>query len=328
FAQPLGRVLRWFLMSKDVVIVGGGVIGCSIALKLAEAGLKVTVVERGRIGCEASRAAAGMLSLQADAASKDKFFDLGFRSRSLYREFAARLRESSGIDPEYQDKGTLCVALDEHERAEMERWSGWQTGAGFRVDALSRGDVAGMEPLVTDAAAGGVFIPGDPQIENRRLMDALAVAIRKQGVEVLEGEAVRSLRAESGKATGVMLESRSLSSGCVIMAAGCWSGWLAHKAGLRIPVIPARGQMLALSGPELPISHVVHSGRCYLVPRVDGRILVGSTVEYVEYRKGVTAGGINWLLNAAVKLVPVLREWELVETWSGLRPDTPDHLPI
>lgn len=315
-------------MSEDIVVVGGGIIGCSIALRLAEEGLSVALIERGRIGCEASRAAAGMLSPQADAASRNEFFDLCLRSLSIYREFADHLLEASGIDPEYQDSGTLCVALDENERREMERWSGWQGEAGLDISGVTTDDIAGLEPLVTDSATGGVFIPGDHQVENRRLMDALAVAARRAGVEVIEGEEVLEIAIDRGKATGVKTATRDLASSSVIIAAGCWSGGVADKTGLTLPVVPARGQMLALRGRDLPISHVVHSKGCYLVPRLDGRIVVGSTVEYVEYRKGVTAGGINWLLEAATKLVPELRQWELIETWSGLRPDTPDHMPI
>jgi glycine oxidase len=315
-------------MSKDIVVVGGGIIGCSIALRLAEEGLSVALVERGRIGSEASRAAAGMLSPQADAVSRNEFFDLCLRSLSIYREYADHLQEASGIDPEYQDSGTLCVALDENERREMERRSGWQREAALKVSAVTPDDIAGLEPGVTDRAAGGVFIPGDHQVENRRLMEALAVAARRAGVQVIEGEEVLEIATDRGKAAGVKTATRNLRSSSVIIAAGCWSGGVAAKTGLTLPVVPARGQMLALKGQDLPISHVVHSRGCYLVPRLDGRIVVGSTVEYVEYRKGVTAGGIHWLLDAAIKLVPALRQWELIETWSGLRPDTPDHMPI
>jgi glycine oxidase len=269
-----------------------------------------------------------MLSPQADAASRSEFFDLCLRSLSIYHEFAAHLHEASGTDPEYQDSGTLCVALDEAERSEMDRWSSWQTSAGLKLDSVPAEEISRLEPAVTSLATGGVLIPGDHQIENRRLMDALAVAARRAGVEVIEGEEVLDVPIDGGRASGVRTATRNLTSNQVIVAAGCWSGTVAGKTALNIPVVPARGQMLALRGPDRPIRHVVHSGRCYLVPRLDGRIVVGSTVEYVDYRKGVTAGGIKYLLEAATEAVPALRQWDLVETWSGLRPDTPDHLPI
>lgn len=315
-------------MRKDVIVIGGGVIGCSIAHRLARAGLKVALFERGRIGCEASRAAAGMLAPQLEAAGRDAFFNLCLRSRSMYPDFAAALTEASGVDVEYNNEGTLFVTLGEDGERETRRWTSWQVDAGLALEQMPAGRVRRLEPAVTETAAGAVFIPGDHQVENRLLMDALDAAIRRAGVEVIEGEEVIGLLIERDRATGIACKKGRFYAGAVVVAAGSWSSKLLEPAGLRINVIPARGQMIAVQGATSPISRVLHSRRCYLVPRRDGRILIGATVEYVGFRKAVTVWGINSILAAAIELVPTLRDFEIVESWSGLRADTPDHLPV
>ena len=315
-------------MTRDVIIVGGGVIGCSIALRLARAGLQVTLIERGRTGCEASRAAAGMLSPQAEAAEPGPFLDLCLRSRALYPEFARLLEDLSGVDIEYRDEGTLCVALAGEDPNEIARWASWQKGAALPLEELSAGDLAALEPAVTKLAARAVYIPGDHQVENRRLLDALDTAMRRAGVRVEEGAEVNRLIVEGDKTTGVVCNGVPVKAGAVVVAAGSWSSRLLEPVGLRVRVIPARGQMLAVRGPAMPIRHVLHSSHAYLVPRNDGRIVIGATVEYVGFNKAVTAGGIRGLLNAAIELVPSLTDSEIVETWAGFRPDTEDHLPV
>ena len=315
-------------MKKDAIIIGGGVIGCSIALRLAQSGLKVAVIERGRTGCEASRAAAGMLSPQTEALGPGPFFDLCLQSRSMYRDFAAQLTELSGIDVEYRDEGALSVLLAGEDESHINKWASWQINAGMGLDPVSANDARKLEPVLTSLVSKAVRIRDDHQVENRRLMDALDVAARRAGVEMIEGEEVSALAFEGNRVTGIMSKGQRRDAGAVIVAAGCWSSGLLERAGLHVNVIPARGQMLAVKGASSLIKSVVHSSKCYLVPRRDGRILIGSTMEYAGYRKGVTAGGINSLLSAAIELIPAIRDFEVIETWSGLRPDTDDHLPV
>ena len=315
-------------MMKDVVVVGGGVIGCSIALRLAREGLRVAIVERGRIGCEASRAAAGMLSPQAEASAPGPFLELSLRSRAMYPEFGELLRDLSGIDIEYRDEGTLCVAFEGEDPEGIARWASWQKAAELPLEELSAEDVARLEPEISRSAARAVLIPGDHQVNNRRLMDALDVAIHRTGVEVIEDAAVSSLTVEDGRAAGVVYRTDSVAAGAVVVAAGSWSSPLLQAAGVRIEVVPARGQMLALTGDRPAVRHVLHSNRVYIVPRNDGRVVVGATVEYAGFAKAVTAAGIHGLLGAALELVPALGEYDLVETWAGLRPDTSDHMPV
>lgn len=312
-------------MNRDVVVIGGGVIGCSIALRLAQAGASVTVIERGAVGCEASRAAAGMLSPQAESEKPDAFFRLALKSRAMYREFVEELSALSGINAQYRDEGTLVVSVA-GTTDNFDRWVTWQLETGLRLERLTKEALREVEPAVTESATGAIFLPDDHQVDNRLLMDALAVAIRRTGVRIIENTEVAGFLIESGRAVGVAISDEKVYAGAVVVAAGSWSGKLFEQLRAALPTIPVRGQMLALRSSAL--RHVLHSSHVYLVPRLDGRLLVGATVEYAGFQKAVTAAAVHTLLDAAMELVPALACAEVLETWSGLRPGTPDHLPI
>ena len=312
-------------MKRDVLIVGGGVIGCSIALKLAEAGVNVTVIERGHLGCEASSAAAGMLSPQADALKADEFFAFAVKSRSMYKDFVAHLKELSGIDAQLRDEGTLFVSI-ENPKGHADDWTAWQIEAGLKLEKIAADDLFKLEPAVTKLASRAFFLPDDHQVDNRLLMKALGVAIKRVGVEVIENEEVTELLVEKASVKGIACGDQQIRAGAVLIAAGSWSGKLLERVGLKAKTIPARGQMIAVRSSA--IRHVLHSSRIYLVPRNDGRLLIGATIEYTGFEKANTAKGIHSLLDAAIELVPEIAAAEIVETWSGLRPDTIDHLPI
>ena len=308
-----------------MIIIGGGVIGCAIALKLAPAGLRVTVIERGQLGCESSRAAAGMLSPQAESEKPDAFFHLAVKSRAMYRPFVEQLEALSGIDAQYRDEGTFVTSIAGTED-HFDRWVSWQIEAGLHLEQITAAELKAREPAVTSAATGAIFLPDDHQVDNRLLMDALAVALRRAGVEILEGTAVTDILVAGDVATGVVCGDQKLAAGAVVIAAGCWSGRLFERVGVAAQTIPVRGQMLAVRSSA--VRHVLHSSQVYLVPRLDGRLLVGATAEHVGFQKCVTANGIRLLLDAAIALVPEIAEAEIVETWSGLRPGTSDQLPI
>lgn len=312
-------------MKRDVLIVGGGVIGCSIALRLAEAGCTVTVVERGGLGCEASNAAAGMLSPQADSLQPDEFFAFGLKSRAMYKDFVAQLRELSGIDAQLREEGTLFVSI-ENLQDHADAWTAWQMEAGLRLEKIAAAELSKLEPAVTKAAGRAFFMPEDHQVDNRLLMKALGIAIRRAGVEVLEGVEVTGLLMEANRVTGVACGDRHLHAGSVLVAAGSWTGGLLEAVGLTAKTIPAHGQMIAVRSSA--IRHVLHSSRIYLVPRNDGRLLIGATIEYAGFAKANTAQGIHSLLDAAFELAPEICGAPIIEMWSGLRPDTIDHLPI
>jgi glycine oxidase len=315
-------------MTRDVIIVGGGVIGCSIAWKLANSGLKVTVLERGRVGCEASRAAAGMLSPQGESQTPGPFFDLCLRSRALWRSFAEELNDASGVDVEYKDEGTLFVVLEGEDEEKTTKWVTWQLEAGLPLEHVSADEIRRIEPAVTEAATRAVFLPDEHQVDNRRVMDALEVAIKRAGVEVIEGAEVTALISDQGKITGVVSGGQNLDAGIVIVAAGTWSSSLLEPLGVNVKIVPVRGQMIAVKGAANPIKRVLHSSGAYLVPRRDGRILIGATVEHEGFRKSVSVGGVHTLLDAGLALVPSLEAFDVIESWAGLRPDTEDHQPI
>ena len=314
-------------MARDVIIVGGGVIGCTIAWRLAQMGLKVTLLERDRIGCEASRAAAGMLSPQGESQTAGPFFELCLKSRAMYRSFAEEVRDASGIDVEYRDEGTLFVVLQGEDADEKTRWVDWQLEAGLSLELLSADEARELEPAVSDSTVRGIFLPEEHQVENRLLMDALGLSLKRAGVEVIEGTTVTAISTNRNTVTGVECNKDRFASGEVIVAAGTWSSSLLEPIGLNIQITPARGQMIAVKG-DLSTKCVLHSSEIYVVPRRDGRILIGATVEYTGFQKAVTASGVSRLVGSALQLAPALGNCEIVEMWCGLRPDTADHMPV
>jgi glycine oxidase len=245
----------------------------------------------------------------------------------MYRSYAEDLKEASGIDVEYRDEGTLFVVLRGDDEEEKTKWTRWQLDAGLSLELLSSDEVRKLEPAVANSAVLGIFLSEEHQIENRRLMDALDVVLKQAGVEVIEGTEVTAISNKGDTVTGVQTSRGNLSSGGVVVAAGTWSSYLLEPLGLKVEVIPARGQMIAVKG-DFSINRVLHSSDVYVVPRRDGRILIGATVEYAGFRKAVTARGVSKLISAAVQISPSLAGCEIVEIWSGLRPDTPDHLPL
>ena len=314
-------------MNPDTIIVGGGIIGCSIALRLAQSGLKVTLIERGALGREASWAAAGMLTPQSETTGKEPLFEIGIRSRALYRDFTDELRDISGIDSEYRAEGTVCIALRDDDLREFAVCSRAQNALGLRAELVSAEEARRIEPSATPAALGGLFLPDDHQVENRKLMQSLAAALAKLDVGIVDNREVTQIATEGNRAIGVSCSGELFTAGSVIVATGCWSSRLLSTVGMNLEVVPARGQMLAVKG-GLTMSRVLHSSKVYVVPRLDGRILIGATVEYAGYSRQVTAAAMNSLMTAAIELAPAIADCEVTEMWCGFRPDTPDHCPI
>ncbi|MEO7670470.1 MAG: glycine oxidase ThiO [Polyangia bacterium] len=313
----------------DVAVIGGGIMGCAIALRLAQRGVRVTVIERGIPGAEASSAAAGMLAPQMEAESPGPMLDMGMHSRALYPSLAVELAEATGIDIGYQKSGVLAVALtDEEERGLMARRI-WQTGRGLRLEALSAAAAREREPALGPAVRAALFFADDAQVNPRALARAFSQAAAAAGARFLQGRYVRRVCIEGGVATGVELDGDTLAAGTVVLAAGSWSG-LVEGGGVPPSVVrPARGQLVAIETRPPLFRHVlsVH-GRGYLVPRRDGTVIAGSTVEMVGFRKEVTVGGLAAILALAETLVPALAQAPVMQTWSNFRPYTEDHLPV
>ncbi|HVR62209.1 MAG TPA: glycine oxidase ThiO [Polyangia bacterium] len=315
--------------SADVIIIGGGVMGCAVALRLCQRGIAATVIERGIPGAEASSAAAGILGPQMESEQPGPLLELGLRSRALYPALAAELRDATGIDIGYLKSGVLAVALTAAEEAELGARRVWQLARGLRVEALSPEALRAAEPAINRAVLAGLRFPDDGQVNARDLARALSQAASAAGARFLQGRYVRRVLVERGAATGVELDSEVLPAAAVVVAAGSWSG-LVEGAGVPGTVVrPARGQMVAIETRPPIFRHVISvHGRGYLVPRRDGSVLAGSTMEMAGFRKEVTVAGLAQILGLAHTLVPALADAPVTATWSNFRPYTEDHLPV
>ena len=318
--------------SPDVVVIGGGVIGLTIARALAHRGAgEICLIERASLGHEASFAAAGMLAPQAEANSQDDFFRLACQSRDLYPDFASSLYDETGIDVELDTTGTLYIALTYHDLVEIEKRYEWQTAAGLEVEKLTASQALELEPCISQSVRGALRFPRDLQVENRRLLSALANSVAKLGVTVLSGTTVESVKIERDEVRGVHTLRGFISCPNVVVAAGTWSSLLklsqpSEKRAMMVD--PVRGQMISFDARPQLTRHVIYSPRGYIVPRRDGRLLAGSTSEHAGFAKQVTAGGISAILQHAQEISPSVSALPIVDTWAGLRPRAPDSLPV
>jgi glycine oxidase len=315
----------------DVAVIGGGIIGCAIAWRLGQANRRVVVVERGEIGREASWAAGGMLAPLAEADQADEFFDLAVASRAMYADLARELRRATGIDIEYRTEGTLYLAFTDKDEAELERRWQWQQAAGLKVEKLSAEAVLKSEPMLNPKLRWALRFPDDHQVHNRRLVTALEAAAREVGVEFWTNTEATALEITSEQVSGVETTKKNIAANHVVIAAGSWSSLLRARDGadvMDVAVEPVRGQMLALEMPSPELQHVVYSSSGYLVPRLNGQVIAGSTTETTGYEKRVTAEGITSILACATEIAPDLWQQGVLEIWSGLRPKTKDEWPI
>jgi glycine oxidase len=309
--------------------VGGGVMGCGAAFELSERGVRVLVLERSVPGAEASSAAAGILGAQVESHADGPLFELALKSRALYPAWARALAAETGIDVELRPSGVLRVAFDATSQARSVREYAFQRKHGCRLERLDERALRQAVPALSDAAKAAVHFPDDARIDPAKLLRALRIAAERRGVTFRSGTLVKRVSVEKNRVLGVLLDDGTLvRSDNVVVAAGSWSSLL---DGVPMPsggVIPARGQIVELSLPVPAFQSVLFGPKCYLVPRDDGRVLVGSTLEFVGYRREVTAIAVRDLLAAAIHLVPSLSEASLGKAWSSFRPYTKDERPI
>jgi glycine oxidase len=317
------------LDTTDVAVIGGGIMGSAVSLRLAQRGVRVTVVERAIPGAEASSAAAGILGPQMEAEGPGPLLDLGLMSRALYPSLATELHEATGIDVGYDRSGVLGAALDDAGETELAARLEWQQRRGLRVTQLAGAELAEREPALGPDVRAALLFPDDGQVNARELARAFSQAAAVAGARFLTGRYVRRVRVDAGTATGVELDGEVLPAGAVVVAAGSWSG-LIDGAGIPAAVVrPARGQLVSIETRPPLFRHVIAvHGRGYLVPRRDGTVLAGSTVEMAGFRKEVTVGGLAAILTLAGRLVPGLAEAPVTGSWSNFRPFTEDHLPV
>lgn len=314
--------------SPDVVIVGGGVIGCAIAYYLAGAGARVAVFERSEVGGEASGSAAGMLAPLADASEGGPFFDLCLASLSLFPALTEALRDETGIDIEYLPSGILRVATTEAEEAELRSALRREPESALGLEWVDAKTLRRLEPRLRPDARGAVYSAQEHQVNASRFTQALARAAEARGVAFFQGVAVTSFVTEGDQVIGLRTQEGTVGADLVVLAAGPWTASLGRRLGVNLPVRPMRGQMIAFPDFNSPLRHVAWNGDGYLVPKANGFLFAGATVEDVGFRKRTTTRGLAGLRRMATTLVPSLAYLEVATSWAALRPGSPDGHPI
>jgi glycine oxidase len=319
----------------DVAIVGGGIIGVSCALALAEENLRVAVFDRQTPGREASHAAGGMLSPAPHLPGDEAFTPLANESLRLYSGFIQRIESVSKKSAYFRRDGAIELFFGDDAVAERDHHVAVCNGVSVPIEAIAGVDARRREPAIASSARAAAYFPAEATVEPRPLMDAVLGAAGALGVEIHANHAVQSLIIEGDRCSGLVTGDERIGADHVVVAAGCQSHELlgpAARFGRNlcdfVPTRPVRGQMLTLWPGDTRIQSVVRSKHGYLVPRSEGCVIAGSTLEEVGFAKAVTGEGLKSIRAAANELVPGLGSARLGETWSGLRPGTPDGLPI
>lgn len=315
--------------STDVAIIGGGVIGCSIAYQLSKSGIRVSIIEREEIAAEASSAAAGLLAPAGVLTGPRAVADLFLASWSITPELMEEIEAVSGVGVEYHHTGSLHVVTEADDRSHLNRYAeAWQA-RGAEATWITGTEVQRYEPLLNPTIDAALSIPHAASIRPRLVTRAYAEAARKSGATIYEHTRVTGFQQSANRVTGVQTtRGETIECQSVVIAAGAWSAHIGDWLGLSIPVVPARGQILALKQLSTPLKHTIFGEGLYLVPKPDNTIYAGATVEQVGFDKSNTAGGIAWLLSSAIKLIPELEYAALERIWSGLRPWSRDSYPI
>lgn len=317
-------------MTSEVLIIGGGVIGLSIARSLHKKGVRqITLVDKSACGTESSWAAAGMLGPQAEADESGEFLDLCCASRDLFPTLADELLDETGIDMELDKSGTLYIAFKETDAAHLQKRFNWQSRAGLPVERLSANDARNAEPLISLNVHEALFFPNDWQVENRKMLAALRHYANIGGIRIVENRRVKNLVIENDRVIGVETDDGVFTADKTILATGAWTSLI--KLGLTempINVEPIRGQIIAFQNDERLFRHVIYSRNGYIVPRMDDRILVGSTSENVGFDRSTTEEAAQNLHAIAAEIAPKIGALNITDQWSGLRPFAGDGLPI
>jgi glycine oxidase len=317
--------------TADVVVIGGGIIGCMAAYELSQAGLQVALLERGQIGQEASSASGGQLvplHLAADGETSPLF---EFHRASTYRfdELVLELEDASGVRMGYERSGVLRVAEGENERDRLKQtFTAWQRTVGMPVSWLDVDEVHRLEPGLGPNVLGGIFSPDERTLSSARFVEALGRILRARGMDVREGTPATGIRHHEQQVHAVETPQGEIQTPELVLAAGAWTGLCSQWFGLTVPITPMRGQMVAVR-PRTPIlgtTTVSYNGA--ITPRPDGTVTAGSTYEDVGFDDHTTVEGIRGILQTLPRLVPALADATFVRAWSGLRPWTSDGLPV
>jgi len=330
--MELARAHRVSWKIEEIVkalIVGGGIIGASCAWRLASQGVEVTVLERARLGQEASWAAAGLIGPQGEADKPGPFFDLCMAGKESFDRSVERLAKESGVDPEYDRKGMLYVAFSEHEAGELTARVRWQRAAGAIAEELTPAQARKLAPALSPKLTAALHLPTNWRTDNRKLTQAYIAAASRAGVQFREGVRVDAIASNDARATGVVThDGESIEADVIVNAAGSWASELRGLEADRIRFFPVRGQIICFETPPGVVEPSLFSARGILVPRRDGRLLAGSVFEEAGFNKTLTLGGMTHVLRAASEMIPSLSEIPFREAWAGLRPAVDDLMPV
>lgn len=315
--------------ATDVVIVGGGVIGCAIAYFLRKLDIAVTVLERGEIGAEASSAAAGLLAPLGSLSGPGPYADLMLASWNMFPSLVPELEKASGVHIEFEQTGALRVVRsaknNENLRKRMHAWE----PLGLHMQWLTGGEARQHEPLLASDVTAAIYAPQEAQTKAPAVVRAFARAAARSGAKFYSNREVTGLQHNGSKVTGVTTNAGdTITCNQLVIATGAWSARCGEWLNVTLPVSPQKGQILTLRQPERPLRSIIFGEAIYLAPKQDNTIVVGATKEEANFDTHITAGGIAWLLNSAIHLVPTLEQCAIDQIWSGLRPHSLDNQPI
>ena len=315
--------------ATDVLIIGGGVSGCSIAYQLRKAGVDVAVVERAEIAAEASSAAAGLLAPGTALTGPQAAADLFLASWDITDATLSEIAAISGIETEYYRTGALHLSADENKQAQLRDYQRIWQAHGLEATWLSPEEVQQYEPLLASSSGPALYVAHASSIRPRQVTRAYAEAARKLGAHIYEHTEVTGFQKTDHSVTAVQTaQGETIACKRVVIATGAWSAQIRAWLDLPIPVFPARGQILSLKQPAQPLVHTIFGNDLYITPKVDNTIYVGATTERVGFDKNNTAGGLLWLLSRAIELIPAFEKADIAHIWTGLRPMSEDGYPI
>lgn len=315
--------------TTDVVIAGGGVIGCSIAYHLRKAGVSVTVIDQGEIGAEASSAAAGLLAPLGSLAGPGPFADLLLASFALFPTLVPELEDASGIRMEYEQTGALRVIRNPKNVSNLrKRKKAWQP-LGLQMHWLTGDEARQLEPTLAPDVCAALYAPEESQVRASQVVKAFGQAAANRGATLLSHTRIEGIQQQHDRVTGIVTsQGNFIPCHHLVVASGAWSALWSTLLDIELAVTPQRGQILALRQPAPPLRHIIFGEAAYLAPKQNNTVVVGATKEEVGFNKKLTAGGVAWLLSTANRLIPSLEQSAIESMWAGLRPKTPDNLPI
>jgi glycine oxidase len=326
--SPRGVRSPFVTAPSDVVVIGAGIVGCAVAYELARRGASVQIVDDRPAGMGATQASAGVLAPYIEARVDGPLLDLTVRSLDLFDKFVARVTSISGVTVNYRRTGTLDVALDQDRYRQLNATAGWLEGRGVAAQLCDGQAARAQEPHLSQDVVGGLLIPSQGFVAALELTRALGTAARRHGAQLIEHGRVKRI-SSAGADLIVETDRGSLTGNGAVIAAGSWSGQIEIRGvAARVPVRPVRGQLLQLAWTGPPLKRVTWAERCYLVPWDDGTMLVGATVEDAGFEERTTTAGVRDLIEAAAEIAPHTWTAALVAARAGLRPATPDDLPV